>query len=149
MIGAIIAKMQIRKAFEDLNTGNIDSFLSAWTPEAVFHYPGNANASGIFSGKTTIKAWFTRMMEQYPEIDFNVKKVCVQNIFDFVGTNYVIAEWDISVKRTDGKVFKNTGITAVNLRFGKATEVRDFIFDLDTVKEAWSLAPSELVVQGL
>ena len=89
------------------------------------------------------------MMKQYPEIDFNVKKVCVQNIFDIVGTNYVIAEWDIRVKRTDGKVFENTGVTAVNLRFGKATEVKDFIFDLDTLKEAWSTAPSELIVQEL
>ena len=84
------------------------------------------------------------MLEQYPEIEFNVKSVCVQNIFDITGTNFVIVEWDIRVKRTDEKEFENTGITTINLRYGKATEVRDFIFDLDKVKEAWSLASPEL-----
>jgi len=144
MIGAIFSKILIKKSFKDLSSRNIESFLSAWSSDAVFHYPGNANASGTFSGKVTIKAWFSRMLEQYPEIEFNVKNVCVQNIFDITGTNFIIVEWDIRVKRTDDKIFKNTGITTINLRYGKATEVRDFIFDLDKVKEAWSLASPEL-----
>ena len=88
------------------------------------------------------------MLEQYPEIRFDVKHVCVENLFDISGTNYVIAHWDIRVKRLDGKVFNNNGVTTVELRSRKATEVWDFIFDLDTVKEAWSLASPELVLES-
>ncbi len=146
MIGAIVAKMLIKNAFRDLSNRNIDKFLSPWSENAVFHYPGNANASGTFTGKKTIKAWFTRMLDQYPEIDFDVRRVCVQNIFDLIGSNYVIAEWNIKLKRNDGAEFENTGITTINLKFGKGIEVRDFIFDLDKVKEAWSTAPKKLAI---
>ena len=114
MIGAIIAKRSIRKAFGNLSNRNLDEFLSAWSENSVFHYPGTANASGIFSGKAKIKAWFSRMLEQYPEIKFDVRSVCVENIFDLIGTNFVIARWDIRVKRTDGKEFRNAGISTVN-----------------------------------
>lgn len=146
MIGAMIAKMLIKNAFRDLSNRNIDKFLSAWSEDAVFHYPGTGNAHGTFSGKPTVRAWFARMLETYPEIKFDVTNVCVRNIFDITGTNYVIAEWNIRVKRTDGRVFENKGVSTVNLRFGKANDVWDFIFDLDTVKEAWSLASPELIL---
>jgi ketosteroid isomerase-like protein len=148
MIGAIIAKRSIRKAFGNLSNRNIDEFLSAWSEDAVFHYPGTANASGTFSGKVKVRAWFSRMLEQYPEIDFDVKHVCVENIFDLTGTNYVIAHWNIRLKRTDGKEFRNTGISTVKLTARKATDVWDFIFDLDKVKEAWSLASPELSIES-
>jgi ketosteroid isomerase-like protein len=144
MIGAIIARILIRKAFRDLNKRNLDSFLSSWSDDAVFYYPGTSIASGSFTGKTKIKAWFSRMLQQFPEIDFNVKSVCVKNIMDVTGNNFVIADWDLRIRRTDGKEFKNSGVTTVILRFGKAKEVRDFIFDLDRSKESWSLASTDL-----
>jgi len=144
MIGAIIAKILVKKGFKDFSNRNIDSFLAAWSPQAIFHYPGTAQASGTFTGQANIRAWFERMLAQYPGIDFTVKRVCVQNIFDLVGSNYVIAEWDVRLKRSDGRIFENSGTTGMNLRFGKVIEVRDFIFDLDTVNEGWRTASAEL-----
>lgn len=148
MIGAVLAKRFIKNAFHNLSNRDIEKFLSAWSEDAVFHYPGTANASGTFSGKPKIKAWFARMLEQYPEIEFNVKHVCVENLFDVSGTNFVIADWDIRVRRRDGKEFENTGVTTVTLKARKAIEAWDFIFDLEKVEEAWSLAQPELRIES-
>ena len=147
MIGAFVAKAAVKKALADLSNRDLDSFLDAWGEDVIFHYPGNAVASGTFRGRETVRAWFARMLQQYPEIAFTVKGVSVQNLFDLLGNNVAVAEWDIRVRRTDGEVYENTGVTVVRLRGGKAVAVRDFLFDMDTVEEAWSTAPPELEVR--
>ncbi len=140
MIGSILVKILIRNAFKNLNERNIDRFLASWASNAIFHYPGNSSVSGTFSGKKEIKAWFSNILEQFIEIKFHVNKICVHNIWDVVGINFVIVHWNLIVKRTDNHYFENTGTTTVKLKFGKAIEIRDFIFDLDKVHEAWSLS---------
>lgn len=140
MIGAIIAKSAVRRAFSHFNDRNLDAFMAAWAPDAVFHYPGNAVASGVFSGKPTVRAWFARMMEQFTSINFTLRSICVQNIFDLTGSNVVSVEWDLEIRRADGKLYQNTGVSQISLRRGKATRVTDYIFDLDKVEDAWSVA---------
>lgn len=148
MIGALVAKAALKKGLADLSNRDLDSFMDAWGEEVVFHYPGKAVVSGTFTGRATVRAWFERMLKQYPEIAFTVTGVSVQNLFDLMGNNVAVAEWDIRLTRNDGKVFENKGISVVRLRRGKAVVVRDFIFDMHKVEEAWSTAPPELKVRG-
>ena len=80
-------------------------------------------------------------MDQFPKIKFTLKNICVENIFDFVGTNVVTAHWDVDVTNRDGKNFQNSGVTIINIKFGKALLVTDFIFDTgDKFKTAWGVA---------
>ncbi len=137
MIGTLMAKSKIRSGFNNLNQHRIDEFLKNWASDATFIYPGKLSVSGERKGKKAIEEWFKKFMEQFPQINFTIKHICVQNTFDMVGTNYVTVEWDIRVKNKDGKDLENSGITALNLKMGKAVMVRDYIFDTEKLKVGW------------
>ena len=137
MIGTLIAKSKIRSGFNYLNQHRINEFLKDWAEEAIFIYPGNISVSGDFKGKKAIEEWFRKFMDQFPKINFIIKHICLQNIFDMTGTNHVAVEWDVLLTNKDGKELKNSGVTTLDLKMGKAVLVRDYIFDYETVKKGW------------
>ena len=137
MIGTLIAKSKIRTGFSNLNNHDIDKFLTDWAEEAIFVYPGNISMSGEHRGKKAIGDWFKTFMVQFPNIKFTIKHVCVQSIFDLTGTNNIAVEWDVNLTNKDGKEIQNSGVTTLELRMGKVILVRDYIFYLERVKEAW------------
>ena len=146
MIGALIAKYKINHAFDALNRRDFEAFLSDWRDDCTFVYPGNLSVSGKFEGKDAIAKWFKSFLEQFPKIEFTVKNLCVDNVFDFIGTNTVAAHWDINLTNKDDKEVQNSGVTVIKIKFGKAEFVTDYIFDTDEkFKTAWSVAETESV----
>ena len=145
MIGAFIAQMKVRSAFEALNQRDFPAFSAAWRDDCVFIYPGDIEASGKYEGRAAIEKWFTNFLDQYPKIKFTVKNICVDNVMDFVGTNVVAAHWDIDLTNRDGKKFKNSGVTVIEIKFGKALYVKDFLFNTGaTWKASWGVESSHL-----
>ena len=141
MIGALIAKNKVSSAFDALNRRDFSAFLSAWRDDCVFIYPGDISVSGKMEGKASIKKWFQNFMEQFPKIKFTLKNICVENIFDFVGTNVVMAHWDVDFTNRDGKEIQNSGVTVINIKLGKASLVIDYILDTgDKFKTAWGVS---------
>lgn len=137
MIGTFIARSKIRSGFNSLNQHDMDTFLAAWADDATFIYPGNLSVSGEIKGKKAIEEWFRKFMEQFPQVNFTLKHICLQNIFDMVGTNHVAVHWDTKLTNRDGKEFQNSGVTTINLKKGKAVLVRDYIYDIEVAKKAW------------
>ena len=84
-----------------------------------------------------IEEWFKKFMAQFPIINFTIKHLCLQNIFDMIGTNHIAVEWDVILTNKDGKEIQNSGVTTLDLKMGKAILVRDYIFNLEKVKEGW------------
>ena len=58
MIGAIIAKKNVRAGLEALNKRDVTTFMSAWADDAVWNYPGDLPVSGRFVGKQAIRSWY-------------------------------------------------------------------------------------------
>jgi ketosteroid isomerase-like protein len=137
MIGTLIARSKIRSGFNSLNQHRMNEFVKDWADDATFIYPGNVSVSGEFKGKKAIEEWFQKFMEQCPHISFTIKHICFQNIFDMTGTNHVAVEWDVELTNKDGKELKNSGVTTLELKMGKAILVRDYIVDLEAVKKEW------------
>ena len=137
MIGAIIAKRLASSGFDALNRHDLAKFMAAWAEDATFTYPGNVSMSGETKGKKAIQAWFTKMMEQFPKIDFTVKEVFVSNIFALGGTNNIAVEWDIALTNREGKEFQNSGVTTIRIKGGKAVAIRDYLFNTAILKEGW------------
>ncbi len=139
MIGTLVAKKALAKAFDALNRHDLPTFMSAWRDDGVFVYPGEIPESGVFQGKNAVETWFRHFFEQFPAIEFNVHDICVRNIFDLAGTNVVAVHWDILLTNRDGRDGKNSGVTVVSIKRGKVFLVKDFIFDLgDNFRRNWS-----------
>jgi len=116
MIGALIAKRKVRSAFDSLNRRDLLKFLANWREDATFIFPGNISVSGKIEGKRAIVEWFQKYMEQFPQVNFILKSVSVQNIFALGGTNVVAVEWDINLTNREGRDFQNSGVTIVNIK---------------------------------
>jgi ketosteroid isomerase-like protein len=139
MIGALIAKKALAKAFEAMNRHDLKKFMSAWHDDAAFIYPGDIPESGTFQGKSAVEGWFKHFFEQFPKIHFDLKNICVRNIFDLLGNNVAAVNWDIELENREGRVGRNSGVTLLTIKRGKVVLVKDFIFDLgDNFRRNWS-----------
>ena len=140
MIGAIIAKSKARSGFDSLSGHNLEKFMADWADDATFIYPGNLSISGEIKGKEAIQEWFKKFIEQFPISSFNLKNICVQNIFALGGTNNLAVEWDVKLSNREGNEFENSGVTIISLEGRKAVLVRDYIYDLEVTRRAWGEA---------
>jgi len=141
MIGAIIAKKSIAACFEAMNRQDLDEFMSHWREDSVFTYPGEIPESGTYEGKDSIKGWFRNFFDKHQRIHFDLQDICVKNIFDLTGTNVVAVHWNVCLTNLDGIEGHNSGVTVINIEGGKASLVKDFIFDLgENFKLNWGTA---------
>ncbi len=140
MIGAVIAKRRGDSGFDALNRHDLTKFMAAWAEDATFTFPGTTSMSGEIKGKKAIEAWFAKMMEQFPKINFTVKEVFVSDRLALGATNSIAVEWDVSETNSEGKEFQNSGVTTIRIKGGKAVAIRDYIFNTDILKEAWGEA---------
>ena len=137
MIGAVIAKRLAGSGFDALNRHDLTKFMAAWAEDATFTYPGNVSMSGETKGKKAIEAWFAKMMEQFPRINFTIKEVFISNIFALGATNNIAVAWDVALTNREGKEFQNSGVTTIRVKGGKAVVIRDYLFNTDILKEGW------------
>lgn len=137
MLGALISKQKVRSAFSYFNDRNMDKFLSLWDDNAIFIYPGNVSVSGTNKGKGAVSAWFNNLMDAGPSVHFSIKSICVDNIFDLIGTNVITVEWDNSVTNRKGINILVSGVSVIRIKKGKILKVCDYIFDPEKLPIAW------------
>jgi ketosteroid isomerase-like protein len=70
-------------------------------------------------------------------IRFPLKHIAVERIFALGATNAVTAEWDVVETDQQGRTYRASGVTVLQARDGKLVRVRDYIFDLAPLEEAW------------
>jgi ketosteroid isomerase-like protein len=137
MLGALIAKKIVRSAFSYFNDRNMEKFLSLWDDNSIFIYPGKLSVSGTKKGKTAVSAWFSNLMDAGPSVHFSIKSICVENIFDLIGTNVITVEWDNSVTNRKGINILISGVSVIRIKKGKILKVCDYIFDPEKLPIAW------------
>jgi ketosteroid isomerase-like protein len=52
-------------------------------------------------------------------------------------TNNIAVEWDVVETNREGKEFRNSGVTIIRIKGGKAVSIRDYISNTNLMKEAW------------
>lgn len=139
MLGAILAKHNVKSGFDLLNKGDLEQVIKGWVDDCVWKYNGNVKAGGTFTGKNQVKKWFEDFFKQFPQRKFTLKHIAIDNIFDLIGTNTILARWDIELTNKDGFSFLNTGVTVLKIKGGKIYEGEDFlsISDGDDYCRAW------------
>lgn len=138
MIGAVLARLMARKGCKYLNTREIDLFLKDWRDDAVFIYPGDTIASGECRGKQAVREWWMRFYDQFPKSCFAVNGIYVNNFMALAPSNELALKWSVDVADRLGNEFHNHGVSLISIHNGKVVRFEDFIFDLITLKKAWS-----------
>ena len=139
MIGTLIARRAIARAFKALDDHDLSTFMSAWREDGTFIYPGQIPESGTYQGKIAVEGWFRRFFEQFPRIHFNIRDLCVRNLFDMLGNNVISVHWQIELSNKEGRNGENHGVTVITIERGKVVLAKDYIFDLgQNFKLNWS-----------
>ena len=99
--------------------------------------PGMCLLSGTNKGKSTVSAWFNHLMVAGPSVHFSIKSICVDNIFDLIGTNVITVEWDNSVTNRKGINILVSGVSVIRIKKGRIIKVCDYIFDPEKLPIAW------------
>ncbi len=137
MIGAIIGAKLVRSQYDRLNRGDIETFMAGIADDATFIYPSNVSVGGEIKGKKAIDEWFHKLMEHYSKISITLKNVFVANVLALGSTNVFAVEWNEIATNRDGKDFKFSGVTIIEVRRGKATRIQEYVYDTNILKKAW------------
>ena len=137
MIGAMLGTMLVRRSYDAINQGDVAAIMANWNDEATLTYPGNLSVSGTRKGRGAIEAWFRHFVEAVPTRTFKLSSICVQNIFDIVGTNVIAAQWEDRPVNRAGESFHVRGVTVATSRWGKITSSTVYIFDPSVLPRIW------------
>ncbi|MGZ4913214.1 MAG: nuclear transport factor 2 family protein [Halobacteriota archaeon] len=138
MIGAFLVKKGIADAYKALNQHDMSRWLSHLSDDVTLMYPGEVPQSGTYKGKSAVEGFMRNFFDQFPRIQFDIQNICVQNIFDFTGTNVAVAHWNLQMTNRDGVEGTNSGVIVLDLKGGKAFRIKEFIFDIgENFKHDW------------
>ena len=145
MIGAILAKRNIPKAFDALNRKDIDAYLKDWTQDAALVYPGDLpGISGRHEGIGAVRAFYQREFEQFTSLRLTPKNIAVTKIFDLTGDNVVAVEWDADITNVEGIHMQYSGVAVMTIRRRKLIRMVLYVFLTgEQLKTLWGFKKSE------
>jgi ketosteroid isomerase-like protein len=129
VIGAVLAKREVRKGFDAINRHDLDTLVGMFADDSVWEFPAGTVLEGRHEGTDAVRDWFGYWFERMPEIHFTLNHVAVENIFAMGATNVVYVEWDLDETDTDGQKHHLTGVTAFDIVHGKVKFGKDYIFE--------------------
>ena len=136
MIGAIVGRIMATRSADAISRGDLAAYLSRWSGDVTFVCQGEISMAGTFTGKDEVKRWHERMLEQFPERRVTITNFYTRNFFGLLSNDFA-AEWEWSGTNKDGRRGRNTGVTILRMRKGKATFVQQYVFEADAQREAW------------
>jgi len=126
VIGAVILKLALRGAMDDLNNRRKDKIIGNYADDAVIIYPGKMSVSGTRKGKAAVKEFFDKYFDQFIDEHCEVRETYIKNIFALGLTNTIAIRFHTKRTNKGGKTLENTGITALKIKGGKVVELQDF-----------------------
>ena len=137
MIGAVILKLALRGAMDDLHHRRKDKIVANYADDAVLIYPGKFSMSGTRKGKAAVKDFFDKYFDQFVEEHCVAKETYIKNIFALGPSNTIAIRIHTLRTNKQGKSLENSGMTVIKVRMGKVVERQDYYSDVDRLQEMW------------
>jgi ketosteroid isomerase-like protein len=136
MIGALIAKSSVQRGYDSMARGDLDTFLSIFSEDAIVIYP----TKGTIKGKEAVGAFYRHFVHTFPKVNPVALNVGVENIFDLIGTNVISVHFEISTTNRKGITFKQEGMQLIRIKHGKLVHLHYFFFDTENLRHAWAVS---------
>jgi len=120
MVYRRIVRGVVRDAFEQLNRGNIGGLTDKLAADARHYFIGAHALGGRRSRPGSIRRWYERLFQLFPDIRFTVHRV------DVAGPPWrtlACAYWTETNTGTDGVRNDNEGVNVIEIRWGKVRRV--------------------------
>ena len=136
MLGAILAKRELTKAFTSLGK-DPDVMVSAFAEDGVYEFPGESAMSGRHEGRDEIRKFATAWADRMSSIQFKVRHVSVENIFAMGPSNHIHVEWDLDETTREGDAYHFTGVSSFHVKGGKVSHAKCYIPEQDQLAKIW------------
>lgn len=126
-------RRQIRSAFAALSRGDAPALTNHMSPDVHHSFPGHGALGGERHSLRDVKAWFDRLFEVLPGLQFQIHTLAVDGP---PWDTRVGVEWTNSGRLLDGSSYSNTGAHILRLKNGHITAFHAYLNDTDELTQA-------------
>ena len=116
----LIVKKIVLNNFLALSKGDFQPLLDTVSDNVEHHFLGDSSIGGYRKGKDKLQSWFERVFRLFPSLLFDVQNIIVSGM---PWNTVVVIEWSAVVTPVKGKVYTNTGVHIIRLKWGKAIQI--------------------------
>jgi ketosteroid isomerase-like protein len=114
-------RRHLREVFAHLNAGDFAFITKQFARDAEHWFAGKHALSGKRTSPEQIAAWYRRLAEVFPGIQFDVEKIIVSGP---PWRTHAAVEWSDEIQDRKGVKLPNRGVFVLRLAWGKAKEFR-------------------------
>lgn len=137
VIGKVILKSVLTKAYAQLDKGELDSFVKNWRDDGIFIAPGNSEESGEYKGIEVITEFFRMFMASFPKRHFEIKQICIQNPPLLSKYNTVAVIMDVHLTNRFGSSYVYSKVSIIEMKWLKAYKATDYHMDSAAFEKMW------------
>ena len=141
MIGAIVMKMGVRRAWAAANRRDLDYLLRYVADDAVMEVPGRPPVGGRFVGREAWRVGLERWQASLSSFRYRVIDVALKNPFALGLSNTIFTEFELEETALDGRTVTVRGVDVSEMVRGKWVADRTYVFDLEAEETMRSAAP--------
>ncbi len=118
----------VYELFESLNHRDLEEFMSFFTDEASFVFPGTNTLGGFYLGKKKIKRFLDKLFILIPDMHFKIL-----NTITSTSEKLVAAEWMSTGITRKGLPYESRGVSIIEMHNGTIKEMRQY-YDTEKLK---------------
>jgi ketosteroid isomerase-like protein len=143
MIGAILVRIGARYGWSRLRALDAEFFIRQLAEEVVLECPGRTPISGRFVGRHAVAAWYRRYFARLASLDHHLVHTTLDRPYALGLTNTVVTEYEEVATLRDGRTLRGRAIDVTEMRRGKVTASRTYIFDLHAFEEIFGASEDD------
>ncbi|WP_045731109.1 nuclear transport factor 2 family protein [Pseudarthrobacter chlorophenolicus] len=120
----------VRRGYEAFNSGDIQTLMGLFAPDAVYHVGGTGGLAGDKNGQEEIMAYFGELFTR----SGGTTKVELKEVI--AGEQHTVSLQKAQAQR-NGQSMDQEGVLVFTLRNGKVTEVSEFQEDTAKAADFW------------
>ena len=129
MIGALVVRHLIPRAFDTLNRRDLPAMLNGMTDDVVMELPGPPGIAGRYEGKAAVEAFWRVHFTRYDTLTTRPRRIALTRPYALGLSNTVIAEWTADGTTCMGDPVHIDLMSIWEIRRGKVASAKDYVFD--------------------
>jgi ketosteroid isomerase-like protein len=137
VIGALLFKIGARRGWTRLEALDADFFIGRLADDVILECPGHTTLSGRFVGRQAVADWYRHYFGRLEALEVHVLRMAVEHQFAVGLSNTIISEYEEVATLQGGRTLRGRAIDVTEIRGGKTTASRTYIFDLHAFDAAF------------
>jgi ketosteroid isomerase-like protein len=137
VIGALLFKIGARRGWTRLEALDADFFIGRLADDVVLECPGHTTLGGRFVGRQAVADWYRRYFGRLEALQVHVLRMAVEHQFAVGLSNTIISEYEEVATLRGGTTLQGRAIDVTEIRGGRTTASRTYIFDLPAFDAAF------------